>query len=631
MTHHRLTHRDAVQDQRVLVHARSSGFAGATWTCSATSTTPSISATWSRRGSNGRTRSRARARYEDGPWPVDRQRIVQFPGAARLSRPTSRCACTSATRDARASAAITISRVDGQRCADGAARMVWIDRASGRPVPLPEGRRRTAARGGPIDRPAQPFASDRSPMRSADDVTRAMNLLAIVAALALEQWRAFEWRGAVERAFSRVRARHRAAVERRHVRAGRRSRRCWRSARRSSLAGLALVDRQPHSSGARLARQRRRAVPADGLPAFQPFGVGDRRGAEERRHRGRAARARRVARRRHRGASRAQDVARLAIERGLADAYRQVFGVLFWFMVLPGPVGAVLYRAAVLLADEWKGAFPATTSARRCARCSCSASPRGGCCGWLDWIPVRLTALSFAVVGDFEDAVYCWRTQARAGRSRTAARRTESCSPTGAGALGVQLGGPCRRWRRHRSAAGDRRRRRGRGGRAAFGGRPRLACADPVAAARVPAVARELGAVARRDASLRWRGLGVSAPGRAPRGPRCSSVCSSTHALRRDACPLATAACTAQPGSAIVPAVAEAAMRNQVAQLDERVGDCVRRAMRETEHLHAGRVDDPAGLRRASGRAPSTSSCGGRCAAPRRSRRSARRRRAGAR
>jgi acyl-CoA thioester hydrolase len=28
--------------------------------------------------------------------------------------------------------------VDGQRCADGAARMVWTDRANGRPVPLPK-------------------------------------------------------------------------------------------------------------------------------------------------------------------------------------------------------------------------------------------------------------------------------------------------------------------------------------------------------------------------------------------------------------------------------------------------------------------------------------------------------------
>ena len=28
--------------------------------------------------------------------------------------------------------------VEGQRCADGAARMVWTDRTSGRPVPLPK-------------------------------------------------------------------------------------------------------------------------------------------------------------------------------------------------------------------------------------------------------------------------------------------------------------------------------------------------------------------------------------------------------------------------------------------------------------------------------------------------------------
>ena len=52
------------------------------------------------------------------------------------------------------------------------------------------------------------------------------------------------------------------------------------------------------------------------------------------------------------------EIARLAIERGLVDAYRQVFGVIFWFVVLPGPAGAVLYRAAVLLAEEWRGPVP---------------------------------------------------------------------------------------------------------------------------------------------------------------------------------------------------------------------------------------------------------------------------------
>ncbi len=44
------------------------------------------------------------------------------------------------------------------------------------------------------------------------------------------------------------------------------------------------------------------------------------------------------------------EIAKLAIERGLIDSYRQVFATLFWFTVLPGPAGAVLYRAAALLA-----------------------------------------------------------------------------------------------------------------------------------------------------------------------------------------------------------------------------------------------------------------------------------------
>ena len=54
------------------------------------------------------------------------------------------------------------------------------------------------------------------------------------------------------------------------------------------------------------------------------------------------------------------DIARLAIERGLIDSYRQVFATLFWFTVLPGPAGAVLYRAAALLAVEWRDTVPGT-------------------------------------------------------------------------------------------------------------------------------------------------------------------------------------------------------------------------------------------------------------------------------
>lgn len=55
---------------------------------------------------------------------------------------------------------------------------------------------------------------------------------------------------------------------------------------------------------------------------------------------------------------------------------------------------------------------------------------------FIDWIPVRLTALSFAVAGDFEDAVYCWRSQARNWPDPEQGIVLAS----GAGAVGVRLG-----------------------------------------------------------------------------------------------------------------------------------------------------------------------------------------------
>lgn len=49
-----------------------------------------------------------------------------------------------------------------------------------------------------------------------------------------------------------------------------------------------------------------------------------------------------------RGASHDQssEVARLAIEEALLASHRNVFGVVVWFVLLPGPIGAVLYRMA---------------------------------------------------------------------------------------------------------------------------------------------------------------------------------------------------------------------------------------------------------------------------------------------
>jgi adenosylcobinamide-phosphate synthase len=125
-------------------------------------------------------------------------------------------------------------------------------------------------------------------------------------------------------------------------------------------------------------------------------------------------------------------VARLAIEGALVGAHRNVFGVMFWFVVLPGPSGAIAYRVAELVAERWNVTRKDLGSFGDFARRAFAA---------LDWLPVRITALAFAVVGDFEDAVYCWRTQA----ARWADPLAGIVIASGAGALGVRLGMPIAR------------------------------------------------------------------------------------------------------------------------------------------------------------------------------------------
>ncbi|WP_018992522.1 CobD/CbiB family protein [Aromatoleum toluclasticum] len=124
------------------------------------------------------------------------------------------------------------------------------------------------------------------------------------------------------------------------------------------------------------------------------------------------------------------EVARLAIEEGLVAAHRNVFGVIFWFIVLPGPSGALLYRLARFLGEEWGGRNDAEFGQfGRFARKAFEL---------IDWLPARLTAASFSIVGDFEDAVFCWRTQAMLWADRASGILIAA----GAGALGVRLGMP---------------------------------------------------------------------------------------------------------------------------------------------------------------------------------------------
>jgi len=121
-----------------------------------------------------------------------------------------------------------------------------------------------------------------------------------------------------------------------------------------------------------------------------------------------------------------EQVARVAIEQGLAGSHRHVLGPVAWFVVL-GPAGALLYRCAVVLGDKW--------AERNDPELAVFGRFAGDALYWIDWIPARLTAASFAIVGNFEDAVYCWRTQAR-----TWSGHAGIILASGAGALGVRLG-----------------------------------------------------------------------------------------------------------------------------------------------------------------------------------------------
>jgi adenosylcobinamide-phosphate synthase len=146
------------------------------------------------------------------------------------------------------------------------------------------------------------------------------------------------------------------------------------------------------------------------------------------------------------------DLCRMAIAHALLAAHRHVFGPLFWYILLPGAIGPVLYRAARFLADHWaRGGHrqPVPVGDPAAARPAGISLPTPGhepygwfaqrAFHWLDWLPVRLAAAGFAIVGNFEDAVYCWRAAAFNPGSESQRR---ILLMTGGGALGVRLADP---------------------------------------------------------------------------------------------------------------------------------------------------------------------------------------------
>lgn len=142
------------------------------------------------------------------------------------------------------------------------------------------------------------------------------------------------------------------------------------------------------------------------------------------------------------------EVVRHVIEYSVLAAHRHVFGVLGWFSVLAalglGPTGAVLYRLSEFVSRHWSykeraGAQPASDSLRRASATA-----------WVvvDWLPARLTALSFAMVGSFEEAIEGWRFHAQRFPNDNDGVLLAATS----GALNVRLGGEALRARANGAA-----------------------------------------------------------------------------------------------------------------------------------------------------------------------------------
>ena len=122
-----------------------------------------------------------------------------------------------------------------------------------------------------------------------------------------------------------------------------------------------------------------------------------------------------------------QQVASATCESVLENGSDAIFSALFWFFLLGAP-GAILYRGANTLDAMWG------YKTDRYRRFGWAAARIDDV---LNWLPARLTAVSYGLVGNFSSGLKCARQQGGLTDSPNAGY----VMAAGAGALGISMGG----------------------------------------------------------------------------------------------------------------------------------------------------------------------------------------------